>query len=89
MAPRHRQLHTPCITASGNALQALVDPPNISNEDHDDGGDESVEGMYLNSIANMARASTLLLESTQHFSFYAETFKLLMKEFAEHTEEHL
>jgi hypothetical protein len=89
MAPHHRQLCAPHITASGNALQALVDPPNISNEDHDDGGDESMEGIYLNSIANAARASTLLLESAQHVSFYTETFKLLMKEFAECTKEHL
>jgi hypothetical protein len=89
MAPRHHQLRAPRVTASGNALQALVDPPNIRNEDHDDGGDESMEGTYLNSIANAARAGTLPLESAQHFSFYAETFKLLMKEFTERAEEHL
>jgi hypothetical protein len=70
-------------------LQALVDPPNISNEDYDNGGDESAEGMYLNSIANTAQAGTLPLESAQHFSFYVETFKLLMKEFTECAEEHL
>jgi hypothetical protein len=70
-------------------LHALVDPPNISNKDHDNGGDESAEGTYLNSLANAARAGTLPLESAQHFSFYVATFKLLMNEFGERAEEHL
>jgi hypothetical protein len=89
MAPCHRQLCAPCVTASENTLQALVDPPNISNEDHDDRGDESTEGTYLDSLANTAQASTLLPESVQYFLFYADTFKFFMKEFAQHTEEHL
>jgi hypothetical protein len=40
-------------------------------------------------VANTARASALPLELAQYFSFYMETFKLLMKEFAEHAKEHL
>jgi hypothetical protein len=87
MAPRHRQLNAPCVTPSENTFQALVDPPNVSNEDHDDGGDEFAEGTYGNSLANVARAGTLLPESAQHFSFYADTFKFFMKEFTERTKE--
>jgi hypothetical protein len=66
-----------------------VDPPNISNEDHDDRGDESMEGMYLDSLANVAQAGSLPPESAQHFLFYVDTFKFFMKEFSEHAEEHL
>jgi hypothetical protein len=89
MAPCHRQLHAPHVTASENVFPALVDPPNVSNEDHDDGGDEFTEGMYGNSLANLARAGTRPLESAQHFSFYADTFRFFMKEFTERTKEHL
>jgi hypothetical protein len=89
MAPHHCQLHTLHVTVLENALQALVDPPNISNEDHDDGGDEFIEGTYVYSLENQARASTLPLESAQHILFYVDTFKLFMKEFAEHANKHL
>jgi hypothetical protein len=72
-----------------NIFQALVDPANVSNEDHDNGGDEFMEGTYGNCLINMARAGTLLLDTAQHFSFYADTFKFFMKEFTEHAEEYL
>jgi hypothetical protein len=70
-------------------FQALVGPPNVSNEDHDDGGDAFTEGIYGNCLANLAQASTRLLESAQHFSFYVDTVMFFMKEFAEYAEEHL
>jgi sulfite reductase alpha subunit-like flavoprotein len=40
MPRKHRQLNAPCPKASGNAFQALVDPPNHGNHFSFDGGDE-------------------------------------------------
>jgi hypothetical protein len=38
MPPKHPQLRAPCPDASGNAFQALVDPPNDGNHLSFDGG---------------------------------------------------
>jgi hypothetical protein len=43
MPPKHRQLHAPCPTASGNVFQALVDPPNDGNNLSFDGGDGNTD----------------------------------------------
>jgi hypothetical protein len=40
MPPKHRQLRAPRPKASGNAFQALVDPPHDGNNLSFDGGDE-------------------------------------------------
>jgi hypothetical protein len=44
MLPKHRQLHAPCPNTSGNAFQALVDPPDDGNNFSVDGGDERADG---------------------------------------------
>jgi hypothetical protein len=54
MAPYCRKLRAPRVTLGENMFQALVDPPNISNEDHDNEGDEFVQGTYGNSLTNVA-----------------------------------
>jgi hypothetical protein len=43
MPPKHRQLHAPRPKASGNAFQALVDPPNDGNHFSFHGGDERTD----------------------------------------------
>jgi hypothetical protein len=44
MPPKHRQLRAPRPKASGNAFQALVDPPHNGNNLSFDGGDEGTDG---------------------------------------------
>jgi hypothetical protein len=50
MPPKHRQLRAPCPKASGNAFQALVDPPHDGNNLSFDGGDENTDGSDDNTI---------------------------------------
>jgi hypothetical protein len=50
MPPKHRQLHAPHPKASGNAFQALVDPPNDGNHFSFDGGDEQTDENDDNTI---------------------------------------
>jgi hypothetical protein len=52
MPPRHCQLHTPRPKASGNAYQALVDPPHDGKTLSSDGGDERTDGYDNNTIVN-------------------------------------
>jgi hypothetical protein len=52
MPPKHRQLRTPRPKASGNAFQALVDPPHDGNDLSLDGGDERTKGSDDNTIVN-------------------------------------
>jgi hypothetical protein len=52
MPPKHRQLHAPCPKASGNAFQALVDPPHDGNDLSLDGGDENTHGSDNNTAVN-------------------------------------
>jgi hypothetical protein len=44
MPPKHRQLRAPCPKASGNAFQALVDPPHDGIHFSFDGGDDRPDG---------------------------------------------
>jgi regulator of replication initiation timing len=53
MPPKHRQPRAPRPKASGNAFQALVDPPNDGNNLSLDGGDGKVDGTDERSAANM------------------------------------
>jgi hypothetical protein len=50
--PNHCQLCAPCPKASGNAFQALVDPPHDGNNISLDGGDESTNGSDGNTVVN-------------------------------------
>jgi hemerythrin len=50
MPPKHRQLRAPCPKASGNAFQALVDPPQDGNHLSFDGGDERTDGSDDNTV---------------------------------------
>jgi hypothetical protein len=50
MPPKHRQLHAPHPKASGNAFQALVDPPNDGFQFSFDGGDEKTIGSDENTM---------------------------------------
>jgi hypothetical protein len=50
MPPKHRQLRAPRPKASGNAFQALVDPPNDGNTLSVDGGDENADGSDDNTV---------------------------------------
>jgi hypothetical protein len=50
MPPKHRQLRAPCPKASGNAFQALVDPPNDGNNLSFDRGDENTDGSDDNTV---------------------------------------
>jgi hypothetical protein len=52
MPPKHRQLRTPRPKASGNAFQALVDPPHDGNDLSLDGVDERTKGSDDNTIVN-------------------------------------
>jgi hypothetical protein len=52
MPPKHRQLHTPRPKASGNAYQALVDPPHDGKSLYLDGGDERTDGYDNNNVVN-------------------------------------
>jgi hypothetical protein len=52
MPPKHHQLHAPRPKASGNAYQALVDPPHDGKSLSFDGGDESTNGYDNNTIVN-------------------------------------
>jgi hypothetical protein len=53
MPPKRCQPYAPCPTASGNAFQALVDPPHDGNNLPFDGGDERTDGSNDNTIVNM------------------------------------
>jgi hypothetical protein len=50
MPPKHCQLRALCPKASGNAFQALVDPPHDGNNLSFDGGDERTDGGDDNTI---------------------------------------
>jgi hypothetical protein len=50
MPPNHRQLRAPRPKASGNAFQALVDPPNDGNDLSFDGGDGKTDGSDDNGV---------------------------------------
>jgi hypothetical protein len=50
MPPKHRQLRAPHPKASGNAFQALVDPPNDGFHFSFDGGDERTDGSDDNAV---------------------------------------
>jgi hypothetical protein len=50
MPPKHRQLHAPCPKASGNVLQALVNPPHDGNNLSFDEGDERTDGSDDNTL---------------------------------------
>jgi hypothetical protein len=50
MPPKHRQLHAPRPKSSGNAFQALVDPPNDGFHFSFDGGDEKTVGSDENTM---------------------------------------
>jgi outer membrane protein TolC len=52
MLPKHRQLHAPSPKASGNAYQALVDPPHDGKSLSFDGGDERTDGYANNTVVN-------------------------------------
>jgi methyl-accepting chemotaxis protein len=50
MPPKHRQLRAPRPKASGNAFQALVDPPNDGTHFSFDGGDDRTDGSDDNTV---------------------------------------
>jgi hypothetical protein len=50
MPPKHRQLRAPCPKASGNAFQALVDPPNDGNHLSFDGADGETDRSDDNTV---------------------------------------
>jgi hypothetical protein len=50
MLPKHRQLRAPRPKASGNAFQALLDPPNDGNNLSLDGGDDNTDGSDDNNV---------------------------------------
>jgi hypothetical protein len=50
MPPKHRQLCAPCPKASGNAFQALVDPPNDGIHLSFDGGDDRTDRSDDNTV---------------------------------------
>jgi hypothetical protein len=50
MPPKHRQLHAPRPKASGNAFQALVDPPNEGIHFSFHGGDDRTDGSGDNTV---------------------------------------
>jgi hypothetical protein len=50
MPPKHCQLCAPRPKASGNALQALVDPPNDGIHFSFDGGDDRTDGSDDNTV---------------------------------------
>jgi regulator of replication initiation timing len=52
MPPKHREPRAPRPKASGNAFQALVDPPNDGNDLSLDGGDGKVDGTDERSAVN-------------------------------------
>jgi hypothetical protein len=66
MPPKHRQLHAPCPKASGNAYQALVDPPHDGNNPSFDRGDERTDGSDDNNVVN-ARPRDSEPTASQHF----------------------
>jgi hypothetical protein len=66
-----------------------MDPPKNRNEVPNDGGDEFPQGTYGNSLTNVVQASTILLDTAQYFTIYADTFKSVMKEFTGHAEVYL
>jgi hypothetical protein len=51
MLPKHRQLRAPRPKASGNAFQALVDPPDDGIHFSFDGGDDRTDGSDDNPVA--------------------------------------
>jgi regulator of replication initiation timing len=53
MPPKHRQLHAPRPKASGNAYQALVDPPHDGKSLSFDGGDERTDRYDNNTVVNV------------------------------------
>jgi hypothetical protein len=53
MLPKHRRLHALCPKASGNAFQALVDPPDDGNNLSFDGGDKRTNRSNDNTIVNV------------------------------------
>jgi hypothetical protein len=55
MPPKHRQLRAPYPKASGNAFQALVDPPTDGNHLPFDGGDGKTDGSDDNSVVNASQ----------------------------------
>jgi hypothetical protein len=52
MPPKHRQLRAPCPKASGNAFQALVDPPHDGNSLSFAGGDARTDRSDGNTVVN-------------------------------------
>jgi hypothetical protein len=69
MPPKHRQLHAPRPKQSGNAYQALVDPPNNGNNLSFHGGDGKPDGSDGKSAVNapqrVSAAETTAAASTQ------------------------
>jgi hypothetical protein len=65
MPPEHRQLRAPCPKASGNAFQALMDPPHDGNSLSFDGGDERTDGSNDNTVVMANPCNSELLASQQ------------------------
>jgi hypothetical protein len=69
MPPKHRQPHAPHPKASGNAYQALVDPPNNGNNLSFDGGDGKPDGSdgksAVNTPQHVSAVETTAAASTQ------------------------
>jgi hypothetical protein len=82
MPPKHRQPRAPRPKASGNAFQALVDPPNDGNNLSLDGGDKRTDGSDDNTvvIANPRDSGPPVSQRLTHTEWVEESIILLGKQ---------
>jgi hypothetical protein len=73
MPPKHRQIRAPRLRASGNAFQALVDPPHDGNNLSFDGGDERTDGSDDNTVVNARPRDSGPPASPQHYLVHQQT----------------